>query len=147
MPQGPRDSSTTEGPRGPRVLCLDDEPAIVRITVRQLERLGYRVTGETDARKALAAFEAAPESIDALITDHSMPGLTGIELVRAFRRVRPDLPVVLTSGLIDEDVSQSLAELGIDHVVLKPHTTQELASALGSALAARAGHDDASPAP
>jgi PAS domain S-box-containing protein len=136
-PAPPAPTATARG-AGQRVLCLDDESAIVRITVRRLERLGYRVTGETDARKALAEFEAAPDSFDALITDYSMPGITGVELVRAFRRARPDLPVVLTSGLVDEDVGQALAALGVEQIVLKPSTTDELAAALDAALT-RAG--------
>jgi PAS domain S-box-containing protein len=123
--------------QGRRVLVLDDEDAIVRITVRRLERLGYRVTGETSALAALGKFEAAPDTFDALVTDYSMPGLTGVELVRAFRRARPDLPVVLTSGLVDEDVASALALLDVREIVLKPCSTEELAAALERAFAAR----------
>ncbi|HVZ73201.1 MAG TPA: response regulator [Polyangia bacterium] len=129
-----RPATTAAHASGVRVLCLDDEEAIVRITVRRLERLGYVVVGASDARAALDRFRAEPDAIDVLLTDYSMPGLTGVDLVRAFRAVRPDLPVVLTSGLVDDHAARALAELGVDHIVLKPSTIEELAAALASAV-------------
>jgi CheY-like chemotaxis protein len=65
-----------------------------------------------------------------------MPGLTGVELVRVFRRLRPDLPLVLTSGLVDDDVGEALAALGVEQILLKPSTSEELAAALEAALRA-----------
>ncbi len=129
----PLRSAEAQG-NGRRVLCIDDEPAIVKVTLLRLERLGYVVTGASDARLALANFKAAPDAVDILLTDYRMPGLMGIDLVLAFRAVRPELPIVLTSGLIEDDAARRLDELGVQ-IVPKPASTEALAEALVAASA------------
>jgi CheY-like chemotaxis protein len=121
---------------GQHVLYVDDEEALVFLTTRVLERLGYRVTGRSDARQALRDFSADPSQFDAVISDLSMPGMTGPELAKVMLAMRPDLPIVLTSGYIREEDMEQVRALNIRDLVLKPNTVEALGDALHKALAA-----------
>ena len=118
------------------VLYLDDDEALVLVGQAMLQRLGYRVDGYTDARRALAAFEADPIGYDALISDFNMPGTSGLELAAQVLRLRPDLPVALASGLVTDDLLTQAQALGVHEVIYKPHSLGELAAALHRMLAA-----------
>lgn len=111
---------------GGHVLCVDDDEALVFLVTRMLERHGLKVTGCFRGADALAAIRADPRRFDLLLTDYSMPGMTGIELVREVVRLRPDLPVVLTSGYITDEVRAAAVHAGIRHLVYKPNTVDEL---------------------
>jgi signal transduction histidine kinase/ActR/RegA family two-component response regulator len=119
---------------GERVLCIDDEESVVRVTSQMLRRLGFHVVGLTDPADALAAFESEPSQFDVMLTDFAMPKLTCFELVRSVQRVRPALPIVVTSGRMDPDDIEKLRGLGIGEVVFKPSTIAELTAALRRAL-------------
>jgi two-component system cell cycle sensor histidine kinase/response regulator CckA len=109
-----------------RVLYLDDEEPLVFIVKRMLERLGHRVSGFTKADDALAAFTAEPESFDLVMSDMSMPGMSGIDFATAVLGVRPDAFVVIASGYVDpKDVERALAA-GVRRVVRKPNTIDEM---------------------
>jgi PAS domain S-box-containing protein len=115
---------------GQHVLYVDDEEALVFLTTRVLERLGYRVTGRADPRQALEEFRNNPYQFNAVVSDLSMPGMTGPELVRAMLAIRPDIPIVLISGYLrDEDVAMA-RKLGIRELVLKPNTVEDLGATL-----------------
>ncbi len=81
-----------------RVFLIDDEIDIVQVNRQMLERLGYQVAAYVDSRTALADFDAAPEKVDLLITDLTMPGLTGDQVVRAVHARRPELPIIMCTG-------------------------------------------------
>src|SRR3984893_5375370 len=83
---------------GERVLLIDDDTPGLTATAEVLSRLGYEAVSFSDSHAALAAFEATPERFDVVVTDETMPGLTGMGLARVLRRHRPDLPIVLVSG-------------------------------------------------
>ncbi|HWA41226.1 MAG TPA: PAS domain S-box protein, partial [Gemmatimonadales bacterium] len=83
---------------GQRILLVDDEEALVQVTSRILERLGYTCTTFTSAPEALAAFRADPMEFDAVITDVSMPLMNGLELALHAKDLRPDLPIALSTG-------------------------------------------------
>ncbi|MCX6952091.1 MAG: ATP-binding protein [Verrucomicrobia bacterium] len=85
--------------RGEHILCVDDEPVLISVLRQMLGNAGYRVTGCTSPEDALAVFQADPAGVDLVITDMSMPGMSGVELTRKLVAVRPNLPVVLTSRL------------------------------------------------
>ncbi len=85
--------------RGERILYLDDEDALVLLARRLLERLGYKVAAFSDPQLALAAFEAAPDDFDLVLSDLSMPGMTGLDVARRVLEVRPEIPVLLAVGL------------------------------------------------
>ena len=109
-----------------RVLYVDDDEALVFLVTRMLERQGLEVTGCFRAADALAAIRADATRFDLLLTDYNMPGMNGIELVREAVRLRPDLPVVLTSGYITDEVRAAAVQAGIRHLVYKPNTVDEL---------------------
>jgi CheY-like chemotaxis protein len=121
---------------GERVLCIDDEEPVVRVTSQMLRRLGFRVVSQTDPSLALIAFEADPSQFDIVLTDFAMPQITCFDLVRALRRARPTLPIVVTSGRIDADEIATLRGLGIAEVLFKPSTIAELTAALRRAIRA-----------
>jgi PAS domain S-box-containing protein len=129
---------TTSRGDGQHILYVDDEEALVFLATRVLERLGYKVTGRNDPRQALAEFKADPSQFDAVVSDLSMPGLTGPDLAREMLALRPHLPFVLTSGYIREDDVLMARKLGIRDLVLKPNTVEDLGNALHRVLAAEA---------
>jgi CheY-like chemotaxis protein len=107
-------------------LMIDDEAMLVQLGCTQLKRLGYEAVGCTDSRIALDTFRAAPTRFDFVITDSTMPGMTGTTLARELQRLRPDLPVILCSGS-PEELAPERAARGIAAILLKPWTPQELA--------------------
>jgi CheY-like chemotaxis protein len=119
---------------GQHVLYVDDEEALVFLTTRVLERMGYRVTGRTDAKQALNEFRDDPMQFDAVVSDLSMPGLTGPELARAMLAIRPDIPIILTSGYIREEDMKIVRELKIRDLVLKPNTIDDMGATLHRVL-------------
>ncbi len=117
-----------------RVLFIDDEAAVAELGAAVLNRLGYNVTTFSSAADALELFLKNPQAFDIVVTDQTMPGLTGIQLAARLLRVRPDLPVVLCSGY-SETVSRAAAqEIGIREFLMKPIAKRELAEALRRAL-------------
>ncbi len=127
-------SRPTSRGKGQRVLCVDDEGAIVRATTLLLRGIGYDAVGFTDPRQALDAVAVSPESFQVVLSDCSMPVIWGIDFVRELRRLRSDLPIVMTSGLIDASLQSSLQELGVREFVPKPATLDELSAAIARAL-------------
>ncbi|HEY6641336.1 PAS domain S-box protein [Povalibacter sp.] len=121
--------TVTQG-RGQRVMYVDDEDALVFLVSRVLERLGYGVTGFTEASKALTAFQAHPDNYDVVVTDLSMPGMSGFTLARSMLEIRPDIPVLMTSGYVRPQDREAAEQLGIRELILKPDTIDELGSSL-----------------
>ncbi len=131
----PRDAPRS---RSAHVLFVDDEAPLVMLVSRMLERIGYRVTGVSDATRALAEFHADPERFDAIVTDLAMGDMSGFDLARDVLSVRPDLPVVMTSGFIRPEDQQAAAALGVRALILKPDTVEELGYVLNRVLRQRA---------
>jgi signal transduction histidine kinase/ActR/RegA family two-component response regulator len=116
--------------QGKHILYVDDEDALVSVASRGLSRAGYRVTTHSDARSALSDFRARPADFDVVVTDLTMPGLSGPELVRELRLLRPDVPILMLTGYMHPEDVESARELGVGDVMLKPHTVDELALAI-----------------
>ncbi len=122
-------------PRGnERILLVDDEEALAEMGQQLLHELGYEVTVKTSSTDALALFESHPENFDLMITDQTMPEITGLELAREVIRIRPDLPVVLTTGFSHAVKAGAAEEAGIRAFVMKPVTKRELARTLREVL-------------
>jgi PAS domain S-box-containing protein len=121
--------------KGQRILYLDDEDALVLLARRLLERLGYQVAGFSSASEALAAFEAAPDQFDLVLSDLSMPGITGIDVARRVLEIRPDMPVLLASGYVRAEDVELARALGVREVIWKPATINEMGELLGRILA------------
>jgi CheY-like chemotaxis protein len=120
-----------------RLLFIDDEPVLVHLGEAVLTQLGYDVTTYTSSVEALAAFQAAPDHFDLVITDYTMPQMTGDALTRALRRLRPDIPIILETGFSHTIDAEQAAALGIDAFLLKPWTVLELARTIAQVLAQR----------
>jgi signal transduction histidine kinase/CheY-like chemotaxis protein len=120
-----------------RVLLVDDEPSVLAACQQLLDRLNYDVVACTHPVQALELLRAQPSAVDVLLTDQAMPQMTGPALAEAARQLRPDLPVVLATGFLDEAVRHAVEAIGIDQVLHKPYTVADLSAALRSALEAR----------
>ena len=124
-----------------RVLFVDDEPALVTLTVRGLARLGYRITGCTHPMQAYAAFSTQPDGFDVVITDLSMPSMSGFALARRLYALRPEIPVLLLSGYVNAADRAEADLCGIREIILKPITMEKLDDALTRLFADRVALD------
>jgi PAS domain S-box-containing protein len=103
-----------------RILFVDDEKPLVDLGKGMLESLGYSVTIKTNSLEALETFRAKPDAFDLIITDVTMPGMTGIELVRQLMAIRPDIPIILCTGFSELINEKQAKEMGIKEFVMKP---------------------------
>jgi signal transduction histidine kinase len=124
----PEIALTTSGPRGrgEHILLVDDEAPVTRALSKTLEQAGYHVTAHTQPQTALEEFRFAPQTFDLVITDLTMPGLTGLQFSQQVQRIRPDLPIMLVTGFGGEWEQQNLESLGIRKVVIKPFHPQAI---------------------
>ncbi len=117
-----------------RILFVDDEEALAEMGEELLAELGYEVACHTSSRQALAAFRLDPSRFDLVITDQTMPEMTGVQLVGELLAIRPDIPVILCTGFshaVDEESAQAA---GIKGFVMKPLTKREIARAVRRVL-------------
>ena len=126
----------TEIPAGgnERILFVDDEKMLVDIGQKVLERLGYDVTVRTSPIEALELFKAKPDDFDLVITDQTMPGMTGDALAKELMAMRPGLPVIICSGYSQKIDQTRAAEMGIKGFVMKPILINDIADAIRKAL-------------
>jgi len=118
-------------------LFVDDETALANLAQAMLTRLGYDTKVYTNSRTALAAFQAAPQRFDLVITDQTMPHMTGEALTLALRRVRPELPIILCTGFSHTMTIEKAGLLGIDAFLMKPLVIHDLGLAIQRVLASR----------
>jgi PAS domain S-box-containing protein len=115
---------------GQRILYIDDDDAIVMLIEKTLTSLGYAVQGYNDSRVAAQYIKEHPKAFDVVVTDLSMPQLNGFEVARIVKSANPSVPVIVTSGYVrDQDREQATA-LGIESIILKPNTINELGTVL-----------------
>jgi PAS domain S-box-containing protein len=122
-----------------RILFIDDEPALVSMGKEFLERLGYDVVTETSSREALALFIRQPDLFDLVITDMTMPGMTGARLAKELRRIRPAIPIILCTGLSHQLNEEEAKAIGICAFLMKPFVLRELAETVRTVLHKQAG--------
>jgi len=127
--------------RGQHILIVDDEPTVTKSVQLMLERLGYRVTGFTHPDPALAFFHAAPEAVDAVITDFQMPAMTGVELAGKILAQRPALPVFIASGFAGKTTPEKMRAEGVAGFLHKPFALAALAETLARTFAPIRGND------
>ena len=116
------------------ILLIDDEEQIIDIEQQILERLGYKVTAKTDSQEALEEFAAQPEKFDLVITDMTMPKMTGDQLARKLMDIKPDISVILCTGFNETITEQKALAMGIDKFVMKPIVKDELAKTIRNVL-------------
>ena len=117
-----------------RILFVDDEKPLVDIGKQVLERLGYQVTARTSSTEALEAFRAQPEKFDLVITDQTMPTMTGEMLAKEITGIKPDTPVILCTGYSEILSEGKLGASGIREVLRKPIITREMAKTIRRVL-------------
>jgi PAS domain S-box-containing protein len=117
-----------------RILLVEDEPAQRESLSRSLERLGYRITARAAGRTALAAFRKEPAAFDVVITDQTMPGMTGLEMAAAMVRARPGIPIILCTGFSDKVEGPRLEHGIVREFVMKPFTLVEITRLIRSVV-------------
>jgi CheY-like chemotaxis protein len=117
-----------------RVLVADDEPVIREFLADLLEGWGLEVVACADGTAARDAFAREPEAFDAVITDQTMPRLTGLQLAKLATRMRPGIPVILCTGYGEDLQPQELQSAGVRHLAKKPCEPQQLRALLAATL-------------
>jgi len=116
------------------ILFVDDEEVLVDIGQRMLEKLGYKVIARTSPLEALEAFRAKADKIDLVISDLTMPNMTGDVLAQELMRLRPDLPIIVCSGFSEQMNEQNARAMGIREFVMKPLVMRKLADTIRKVL-------------
>ena len=109
-----------------RILVVDDEVKLLKIWSRMLSEHGYQVTAEISSTKALELFKFNPQQFDLVITDQTMPTLSGNDLIKELLDIRPDLPTILCTGYSDKIDEVQAAQLGVKAFCMKPLDMAEL---------------------
>ena len=122
---------------GPRVLLVEDEETLCALSARQLESSGFTVTAFTSSLQALEAFRANPAAFDVIVTDNTMPKMSGMALAHEVLRLRPGTRILLVSGLAETLDPGVLYAKGISGILRKPHTGAELTQAVRDILPSR----------
>jgi PAS domain S-box-containing protein len=135
--KNPSQSSIIFSTKHERILFVDDDAFAGPATEMLLRRLGYQVRRFQNPEEALAHFQAGPADYDLVITDLAMPGMTGDKLAAALLHLRPDLPILIPTGVIDSPLLKKVEEIGVGKVLLKPVSTEILAFEIARLLASR----------
>jgi CheY-like chemotaxis protein len=116
------------------ILLVDDEEILVEMIKKMLERMGYSVETRTSSVEALALFSAQSERYDLVVTDMTMPNMTGEKLAVELIKIRPDIPIILCTGYSETFLEERVKNIGIKTLVMKPILRTELAKAIQDVL-------------
>jgi len=117
-----------------RILLVDDQAMIVQLEKQMLDRLGYHVTTRTSSMDALEAFRMQPDEFDLVITDLTMPDMTGVKLAQKLMAIKPDIPVILCTGFSEKMSKENAEALGIKGFLMKPIVMKQLSSMIRKVL-------------
>lgn len=117
------------------ILFVDDEKDLVDMGKQMLEKMGYKVTIRTSSIEVLEAFRQNPDKYDLVITDQTMPNMTGIQLTRELLSIRPNIPVILCTGFSEAVNKENFKTMGIRSFVMKPIIKKEIARIIREVLA------------
>lgn len=117
-----------------RILLVDDEVAIVDIAKAALEMMGYEVVSSTDSMSALELFRMQPDKFDLIITDLTMPKITGIDLAHRVSEIMPNIPIILCTGYRDIFTQEDIKKVGVSDIITKPIGIKELCDAVQKVL-------------
>ena len=140
LPKADIADATQEEASGPvlrgnqRILFIDDEEILAEMGRSVLERLGYKVVVQTDSTQALRDFADHPDAFDLVVTDQTMPKMTGMALAEKLLRIRPDIPIVLCTGYSDLVSEETARAKGIRELVMKPVARKEMAEVIHRVL-------------
>ncbi|MFT3870109.1 MAG: PAS domain S-box protein [Nibricoccus sp.] len=132
-PELPVELPAVQG-RGQRILVIDDEEVLVRMIGRILTKLGYAPSPLQDPVAALAAFETAPDKFDLVLSDLTMPGLTGIEFAAQINRIKPGIPIILMTGFYANLDETQLKAAGVTEIIMKPVDVKSLSVVIDQVL-------------
>jgi len=113
---------------------VDDEDTLVELNQQRLTRLGYDVVATTSSKEALHIFREGPDGFDLVITDQTMPNMTGMDLATEILKIRPDIPIILCTGHSDAVSPDSIQKAGIKALLMKPFDKRGIAEAVRRAL-------------
>ncbi|MCK8603602.1 hybrid sensor histidine kinase/response regulator [Desulfoferrobacter suflitae] len=131
----PAEEQHEDIPRGTeRILFVDDDESLAQLGTLQLESLGYHVTAQTNPQKALEMFRSNPDRFDLIITDMTMPGMTGDRLIAEILGIRPNLPAILCTGFSERIDEERALMLGAREYALKPVGRKQLAMIIRKVL-------------
>ncbi|MFH1115341.1 MAG: PAS domain S-box protein [Pseudomonadota bacterium] len=119
---------------GEHILFVDDEHVVVNMSREILQQLGYRVSAQSDGRDALQIFRGDPGKFDLVITDMAMPNMTGKELAKELKALRPDIPIIMCTGFSDEITPEQAGKLGLGALIAKPVSRNTMAGTIRSVL-------------
>ncbi len=129
-----RNQGEAKGKDSGTILLIDDEEIILSSLQRALQRVGYTVITAKDSLEALEMFRKAPQEYDLVITDQTMPQITGVDLGRKFIEIRPDIRIILCTGFSDTIGEQEVKDIGFQALLIKPAGTKELKDAVQQAM-------------
>jgi DNA-binding NtrC family response regulator len=116
------------------ILVVDDELPITNLLKRSLSQAGYKVSIRSSSTRALQLFRTDPEAFDLVITDQTMPEMTGIEMARHMLKIRPDIPIILCSGYSEVVDEKTARNAGLSKFLLKPIIPNELSALIARLL-------------
>jgi PAS domain S-box-containing protein len=119
------------------ILCVDDEQPLIELGKNMLKKLGYRVEARTLPVEAIEVFRAAPDAFDLVISDMTMPAMTGVGLAKKLMQIRPQIPVIICTGYSEQIDESRAKELGIRGFLMKPFTIRELSKTVRQVLDAK----------
>jgi len=117
-----------------QILLVDDEDAIVQMERKMLDRLGYQITAQSSSHKALEIFRAAPDSFDLVITDLTMPQMTGDKLAVELLKIRPDIPIIMCTGFAEKISWDKAKSIGIKVLLIKPVKLKDISREIRKVL-------------
>ena len=109
------------------ILFVDDEPALTDLAEMILQKIGYKVMAVADPVEALEMFKKAPDAVDLIITDKTMPQMTGFDLAGEIKAIHPDIPIILCTGFSEKINGEKAKEIGAAGYLDKPHDKRDLA--------------------
>jgi CheY-like chemotaxis protein len=117
-----------------KILLVDDEIAVLEVTTKMLEQLGYKVTATSSCVNALDLFRTDPNQFDLVMTDMIMPNMTGDKLARMIMEIRVGMPVILYSGYCQNITEEKIKEMGVRKFIMKPLNMKDLSEAISTVL-------------
>ena len=138
----PEELASVPHGKNERILFVDDETALVDAVSQMLAGLDYKVAASTKSVEALEAFRSEPTMFDLVITDHTMPDMTGETLAREILRIRPDIPIILCTGFTEAISEKTARAIGIREFVMKPIVRQKMAVIIRRVLDQEVGTEE-----
>jgi len=127
------------GVEGKRVLYVDDDESLALLVQRVFTQMGFRANGYMAGPDAVAAVRADPLGFDLVVSDYNMSGMSGLDVATQIRSIRPDLPVVIFSGFVTDQLRAAALQIGVREVISKANTVDEMCQRIQKLLSVQAG--------